>query len=156
MEYSVRGRSYVLAVWMSGDVCVNWNEPKACHPNYGPAFGWFNRSTHQLHAAGGTQLHGEKAGIGVFSNETQSQWLSQRWMLNSLLPWLLLSKFIVEWDLQPNGDNHHTHKCFAYLIVQKQNVVIPVNLILVQSSAVPSYSLPWFPVVIGGSERLPW
>jgi len=39
MEYSVRGQSYVLAVWMSGDVCVNWNEPKACHPNYGPAFG---------------------------------------------------------------------------------------------------------------------
>ena len=31
MEYSVRGRGYVLAVWMSGNVCVNWNEPKACH-----------------------------------------------------------------------------------------------------------------------------
>jgi len=31
MEYSVRGRGYVLVVWMSGDVCVNWNEPKACH-----------------------------------------------------------------------------------------------------------------------------
>ena len=23
-------RLYVLAVWMSGDVCVNWNKPKAC------------------------------------------------------------------------------------------------------------------------------
>jgi len=30
----------VLAVWMSGDVCVNWNEPKVCHAYYyGPAFG---------------------------------------------------------------------------------------------------------------------
>ena len=27
---SARGRGYVLAVWMSGDVCVNWNEPKVC------------------------------------------------------------------------------------------------------------------------------
>jgi len=25
------GQGDVLAVWMSGDVCVNWNEPKACH-----------------------------------------------------------------------------------------------------------------------------
>jgi len=31
--------SMVLAAGMSGDVCVNWNEPKFAAPNYGSAFG---------------------------------------------------------------------------------------------------------------------
>jgi len=41
MEYSVRGRGYVLAVWMSGDVtCVSIGTSlKLATPNYGPAFG---------------------------------------------------------------------------------------------------------------------
>ena len=30
VECSARGQGYVLAVWMSDDVCVDWNEPKAC------------------------------------------------------------------------------------------------------------------------------